>query len=88
MPLAGAKNVSLQSVLDSLPERPEIPELIREAFAEEADAVEAERRRAEQAGEVNPRRLSEAQRQELRDQIRRASLRTDNPSMSAVVSRP
>lgn len=51
-------------------------------------AVEAERRRAEQAGENNPRRLSEAQRQELRDQIRRASMRTDNPPMSAVVSRP
>jgi len=54
VPLAGAKNVSLQSVLDSLPERPEIPELIREAFAEEADAVEAERRLDEamaQAGE-------------------------------------
>ncbi|MBP2666664.1 MAG: hypothetical protein H6Q76_1644 [Firmicutes bacterium] len=44
VPLAGAKNVTLQEVLDSLPERPEIDELIRDAFAEEPDAAAAEAR--------------------------------------------
>ncbi len=51
-------------------------------------AVEAERRRTD-AVDSNPHRLSEAQRQELRDQIRRASsLRDDNAVMSPAMSRP
>jgi hypothetical protein len=50
--------------------------------------VEAERRRAVDAVDNNPHRLSEAQRQELRDQIRRASLRDDGAVISPAVSRP
>ena len=50
--------------------------------------VEAERRRSADAGDNSPHRLSEAQRQELRDQIRRASLREDGGLMAPAVSRP
>lgn len=50
--------------------------------------IEAEYRRPPEAVDPNPHRLSEAQRQELRDQIRRASLRADSPPMAPVVSRP
>lgn len=50
--------------------------------------VEAEYRRPAEVADTNPHRLSEAQRQELRDQIRRAALRTDSPQLAPVVSRP
>lgn len=40
LPLVGATNTTLQSVLDSLPERSDIEELIQAAFEEEADAAE------------------------------------------------
>ncbi len=51
-------------------------------------AVEAERRRSAEAADNSPHRLSESQRQELRDQVRRASLREDGALMSPAVSRP
>ena len=51
-------------------------------------AVEAERRRLPDASDSSPHRLSEAQRQELRDQIRRASSRDDGIVLSPVVARP
>ena len=51
--------------------------------------VNAERRRpSEDADSYRQHRLSEMQRQELREQIRRAALPTDNPHMAPVVSRP
>ena len=50
--------------------------------------VESEFRRPAEAPDSNPHRLSEAQRQELRDQVRRASPRGDGLRFSPVVSRP
>lgn len=50
--------------------------------------VEAEHRRQAEPSASNPYRLSEAERQELRDQIRRASMRTDGLQMPPAVPRP
>lgn len=50
--------------------------------------VEAAHRRQAEVPEHNPHRLSDAQRQEMRDQIRRASLRMDGPPMAAPATQP
>ena len=50
--------------------------------------IEAEYRRPAEVVDTSPRRLSDAQRQELRDQIRRTSMRADAPQMAPVVGQP
>ena len=50
--------------------------------------IESEYRRPAEVADNSPRRLSDAQRQELRDQIRRTSMRADTPQMAPAVARP
>ncbi|MFD1712252.1 hypothetical protein FVQ98_15105 [Ottowia sp. GY511] len=88
-PAAGAQGVSEQAVPPAgefAPTPAQTPALAPRSGLWQT--VEAEYRRPSEAPDSNPHRLTEAQRQVLRDQVRRASPQAGNPQLTPVVSRP